>query len=85
MLLTLVALVLFAQERIALETSSLVVFVVLLSGFQLAPYEGLGAAARPVCRHTGGYRFSDFVRPGVPLTALMWAGYLVVIPRFFPF
>jgi di/tricarboxylate transporter len=35
--------------------------------------------------HAGGYRFIDFVKVGVPLSLLMWAGYLYVIPRFFPF
>lgn len=42
MLLTLGALVLFAQERVPLETSSLLVLVVLVLGFQLFPYSGPG-------------------------------------------
>lgn len=41
MLMTLFALVLFAQSRIRLETSSLVIFVVLLLGFALFPYHGV--------------------------------------------
>lgn len=32
----------------------------------------------------GGYRFSDFVRAGVPLTALMLVSYALLLPRFFP-
>lgn len=32
----------------------------------------------------GGYRFGDFVRGGVPLTALMLATYALLLPRFFP-
>ena len=35
--------------------------------------------------HAGGYRFLDFVRVGVPLAILMLAGYMIVIPWFFPF
>jgi len=35
--------------------------------------------------HAGGYQFLDFVRVGLPLTLLMWIGYTLVIPRFFPF
>lgn len=35
--------------------------------------------------HAGGYRFMDFVRVGGPLTVLMLIGYVLVIPRFFPF
>ncbi len=32
----------------------------------------------------GGYRFSDFVRGGLPLLALMLASYAFLLPRFFP-
>jgi di/tricarboxylate transporter len=28
----------------------------------------------------GGYKFSDFMRAGVPLTALMWLGFSIVLP-----
>ena len=31
-----------------------------------------------------GYRFSDFVRGGLPLLVLMLAAYAVLLPRFFP-
>ena len=33
----------------------------------------------------GGYRFSDFLRGGLPLLALMLASYSLLLPRFFPF
>ena len=33
----------------------------------------------------GGYRFSDFVRIGLPLNALFCVASIVLIPRFFPF
>lgn len=33
----------------------------------------------------GGYRFTDFVRVGVPLTLLMLATYTFLLPRFYPF
>jgi di/tricarboxylate transporter len=46
-ILTIVALILFAQERIALETSSLVVFIVLVTGFQLFPYQGAAGELAP--------------------------------------
>jgi len=32
----------------------------------------------------GGYRFSDFVRGGLPLLAIMLAAYSLLLPRFFP-
>jgi di/tricarboxylate transporter len=28
----------------------------------------------------GGYRFSDFLRAGIPLTALMWLGFSILLP-----
>ncbi|MGB5079334.1 MAG: SLC13 family permease [Burkholderiales bacterium] len=34
--------------------------------------------------NAAGYRFSDFVRAGVPLTALMLASYAFLLPWFFP-
>ena len=31
-----------------------------------------------------GYRFSDFLKGGVPLLLIMWAAYSVLLPMFFP-
>ncbi len=31
----------------------------------------------------GGYKFSDFMRAGVPLTALMWLGFSIVLPMIY--
>ena len=33
----------------------------------------------------GGYRFSDFVRVGMPLNVIFWIAAILLIPRFFPF
>lgn len=33
----------------------------------------------------GGYKFTDFVRVGLPLNLLMWAVAMIVIPIFWPF
>ncbi|MEK6676600.1 MAG: SLC13 family permease [Planctomycetota bacterium] len=33
----------------------------------------------------GGYRFSDFVRVGLPLDLVIWATAMIAIPYFFPF
>jgi len=33
----------------------------------------------------GGYRFSDFVRAGIPLAVIMLVLYTILLPRFFPF
>ena len=46
--------------------------------------------ATPIGYHTnllimsaGGYRFSDFLRVGVPLTLVMWIAFTIVIPIFY--
>lgn len=33
----------------------------------------------------GGYKFSDFVRAGIPLAIIMLTLYAILLPRFFPF
>ena len=32
----------------------------------------------------GGYTFSDFLRVGIPLTIIMWAGFSLVLPVLYP-
>lgn len=32
----------------------------------------------------GGYRFTDFMRVGIPLTIIMWLSYSFLLPHFFP-
>jgi di/tricarboxylate transporter len=32
----------------------------------------------------GGYRFSDFIRAGIPLTIIMWLGFTILLPLLFP-
>ena len=31
----------------------------------------------------GGYKFSDFLRVGIPLTIIMWAGFSLVLPMLY--
>ena len=31
----------------------------------------------------GGYKFSDFLRVGLPLTLVMWMGYSIVLPLLY--
>ncbi len=33
----------------------------------------------------GGYRFTDYLRIGLPLNALMWATTILLVPKFWPF
>jgi di/tricarboxylate transporter len=31
----------------------------------------------------GGYKFSDFLRVGIPLTIIMWIGFSIVLPLIY--
>jgi di/tricarboxylate transporter len=31
----------------------------------------------------GGYKFSDFLRVGIPLTILMWLGFSLILPMLY--
>lgn len=35
--------------------------------------------------NAGNYRFTDFMKIGIPLNLLFWALAVFFIPRFFPF
>jgi di/tricarboxylate transporter len=35
--------------------------------------------------NAGGYRFSDFLRVGIPLIIIMWLAFSVLLPMFFRF
>jgi Na+/H+ antiporter NhaD/arsenite permease-like protein len=48
LLLTAIALYLFTRDRLPLETSSLIVLIVLVAGFQIFPYERNGVPLGPV-------------------------------------
>lgn len=48
LLLTAIALFLFTRDRLPLETSSLIVLIVLVAGFQIFPYERAGVTLGPV-------------------------------------
>ena len=46
--------------------------------------------ATPIGYHTnmlimsaGGYKFSDFLRVGIPLTIIMWVGFSLVLPMLY--
>jgi len=31
----------------------------------------------------GGYKFTDFLRVGIPLTIIMWVGFSLVLPALY--
>lgn len=59
--------------------------IAIIAGVNLSFATPMAYQTNLLVLHAGGYRFMDFVRVGTPLALLMWAGYLYVIPRFFPF
>jgi di/tricarboxylate transporter len=59
--------------------------IAIIAGVNLSFATPMAYQTNLLVLHAGSYRFVDFVKVGVPLALLMWAGYLYVIPRFFPF
>ncbi len=59
--------------------------IAIIAGVNLSFATPMAYQTNLLVLHAGGYRFIDFVKVGVPLSLLMWAGYLYVIPLFFPF
>ncbi len=59
--------------------------IAIIAGVNLSFATPMAYQTNLLVMHAGGYRFLDFVRVGAPLALLMWVGYVVVIPRFFPF
>jgi len=59
--------------------------IAIIAGVNLSFATPMAYQTNLLVMHAGGYRFFDFVRVGMPLTLVMWAGYLYVIPKFFPF
>ena len=59
--------------------------IAIIAGVNLSFATPMAYQTNLLVLHAGGYRFVDFVKVGVPLSLLMWAGYLYVIPLFFPF
>ncbi len=45
----------------------------------------IGYQTNVLILNAGGYKFTDFMRVGIPLTVIMWIGYSIMLPRFFPF
>ena len=45
----------------------------------------VGYQTNAMVHAAGGYRFSDFIRIGMPLNLIFWIAAIVLIPRFFPF
>ena len=79
LLLIAVALFLFTRDRLPLETSSLAILVILVAGFQ-TPF---GYQTNLLILSAGGYKFSDFLRVGVPLAIIMWIGFSIVLPLLY--
>jgi len=45
----------------------------------------VGYQTNTMVLHPGGYRYSDFMRIGIPLNVIFWIIAVVLIPRIWPF
>ncbi|GAB4156195.1 MAG: hypothetical protein Tsb0016_27700 [Sphingomonadales bacterium] len=46
---------------------------------------GLRLQGNPFVYTAGGYKFTDFMRIGLPLNIVLWLASVYFIPKFFPF
>lgn len=55
----------------------------------ITPEEGISGFSNPatitMVFHPGGYRYTDFMRVGIPLNVIFWALAVWFIPKFWPF
>jgi di/tricarboxylate transporter len=45
----------------------------------------VGYQTNTMVYHPGGYRFTDFMKVGIPLNLIFWAISVYFIPQFWPF
>jgi di/tricarboxylate transporter len=69
----------------ALGVSDRPLLMAVLAGANCAFLSPVANAANAMVMGPGGYRFRDFLRAGLPLTALVLALTCVAVPFFFPF
>lgn len=81
LVLTAAAFALFAAEKLAIEPLVLAI----MFGANFCYVTPMAYQTNLLVMSAAGYRFSDFVRGGLPLAAIMLAAYAVLLPRFFPF
>ena len=66
-----------------------VVFISILASklpdHQHTPARKVGHSANVLAIGPGGYRFSDFLKVGIPLTLIVLAVILLIMPVFWPF
>ncbi len=72
-----------AAEQIGCDARPFLIAVTLAASFAFA--SPVGYQTHMMVYGPGGYRFSDFVKVGVPLNVLLWIVAVVLIPMIWPF
>jgi len=91
--LLLIAVVLFATEKFPVDFVAVIVFRVDPKPFLIALCfaastsfaTAVGYQTNTMVYNAGGYRFTDFMRAGIPLNLIFWALAVYFIPKFWPF
>jgi di/tricarboxylate transporter len=72
-----------AAQQMGCDPKPFVMAVALASSFAFA--SPVGYQTHMMVFGPGGYRFTDFVKVGVPLNVLLWIASVVLIPLIWPF
>jgi di/tricarboxylate transporter len=72
-----------AAEELGVSVRPFLMAVALASSYAFA--SPIGYQTHMMVYGPGGYRFSDFVRVGLPLNVLLWIVAVIIIPFWWPF
>jgi di/tricarboxylate transporter len=68
----------------ALEVSPEAFVLAVIFGANMSYATPFGYQTNLLVLTSGGYKFSDFLRAGIPLTLVMWLGFSIVLPLMYP-
>ena len=71
-----------AAQQLAVDPLPFVLAV--LFGANMSFATPFGYQTNLLILSTGGYRFADFLRAGIPLIVILWVGFSIVLPLLYP-